>query len=58
MAEPFIAIEKDGERIEVHPDALDNHLALGWRVVESVPVSVETLAKNDDKPAGKAGHKK
>ena len=31
--ETFIPVEKDGAVIHVHPLALQNHLALGWKVV-------------------------
>lgn len=30
----FVKVTKDGEIIEVHPDALADHMRLGWVVVE------------------------
>jgi hypothetical protein len=40
----LVVVEKDGEHISVHPLSLDNHLALGWTIVQSTPksVSIET----------------
>ena len=29
-----VTVEKDDKRIEIHPDVLANHLALGWKLVE------------------------
>lgn len=43
----FIKVEKDGEVIEVHPDALADHKRLGW--VE-VAVAVEAPEEKPDKP--------
>jgi hypothetical protein len=61
----FIKITKNGEVIEVHPDALANHKELGWVVVEDVPaesvdaVAVETVVAEKPvvKPAEKKGRK-
>lgn len=55
----FIKVAKDDQVIEVHPDALKDHMRLGWTVVvEAVePVSVETPAeakKEAKKSSGKA----
>jgi hypothetical protein len=40
----FIRVSKNGEIIEVHPDALKDHERLGWTVVieEKESVSAET----------------
>lgn len=34
MANDFIKMTKDGETIDVHPLAVENHKQLGWVVVE------------------------
>jgi len=48
----FIKIEKDGEIIEVHPDALADHKSVGWvEVVEVDPVVPEKKAEPKSKPA-------
>ena len=51
----FIKIEKDGETIEVHPDALAEHIGrLGWKLVPTdapAPVAVEIAAPEKPAPA-------
>jgi len=61
----LILIEKNGERIEVHPLSLQNHLLLGWTIVvigppttmiASIavpPVAVETLPHPQPLPKSK-----
>ena len=51
----LIAIGKDGDYLEVHPTALQNHLELGWRVCERREV-VEPAA--DEATPAKAKGKK
>lgn len=41
----FIKVKKDGQVIEVHPDALENHKQLGWVVVDE-PVAEEKPVEN------------
>lgn len=51
MADPIlIEVEKDGEVLRVHPTALEQHLALGWQVVDK-PRNVEKAAKVKTEPA-------
>ena len=49
MPDEFILLEKDGEKISVHPLSLQGHLALGWRVVtlevKAAPPPVEDTTK-------------
>jgi hypothetical protein len=44
MPETFVLMEKDGERIEVHPLVVSAHEAIGWKQVVAAPVAVETEA--------------
>ena len=37
----FVVMEKNGEQIEVHPMAVENHKSLGWTVVGGDQVNVE-----------------
>jgi hypothetical protein len=53
----LIWIEKNGERIDVHPLSLENHLKLGWVVVPGKPVADENekeafVTKNNDARPG------
>jgi hypothetical protein len=53
----FIKVTKDNQIIEVHPDALEDHKRLGWKIVEEAAesVSVETPAKaKKDSPKASA----
>lgn len=51
MADGFIAVQKGDEIIHVHPDALANHIDLGWVVVRDVVD--EKMAVADDIASGK-----
>lgn len=61
MADEFIKVTKDGETIEVHPLALEDHKRLGWKVVEAEPEvepaesseAVESEEKTGKKPLRK-----
>lgn len=56
MKDEMILVEKNGEQIRVHPDALADHQRLGWKIVEGESVSVETPeAKPEAKPGKKTG---
>jgi hypothetical protein len=48
MADKLILVQKGDTQIRVHPNSLENHLQLGWSVVEP-PVSTET-AEPDKTP--------
>ena len=50
MAGEFVKMTKDGEEIEVFPSLMDEHKALGWKVVEKAP---EKAVANTDATAGK-----
>jgi len=56
MTDELILVEKNGERMRVHPGTLENHQQLGWTVVDeaplpiAVPVAVETPAPPAEKP--------
>ena len=41
MLDELILVEKDGERIRVHPLSLENHLQLGWRGVTEKVVAAK-----------------
>lgn len=51
--EIFIPVEKDGAVIHIHPLALKNHLALGWKVV--VPDEQPKPAEQPAEPIKKRG---
>ena len=54
----FVRVEKNGEVIEVHPDALENHKQLGWKVCADVPVvKADEVEKPAEKPAPKKAGK-
>jgi hypothetical protein len=55
----FIKVEKDGETIEVHPDALKNHLELGWVIVveETAHAGDEPVVETPAKPEKKVARK-
>ena len=60
MSDGLILIEKDGERIRVHPLSLENHLALGWTVVEELVIEAKTEKAEEianSKPSGKRREK-
>lgn len=48
----FIKVKKDGQVIEVHPDALENHKQLGWVVVDE-PAAEEKPVEKPEKKAKK-----
>jgi hypothetical protein len=50
MDDKLILVEKDGERIEIHPLALENCKQLGWKVVEEKP-QVSNVGKPPEAPA-------
>ena len=60
MSDELILIEKDGERIRVHPGTLENHKQLGWTVVEEAAepaaVAAAPAAASKGKPKGKPGN--
>jgi len=47
MANQFVKMEKDGVVIEVHPDALKNHLELGWKEVVEEPKKPAKVEKEE-----------
>jgi hypothetical protein len=55
----LIKVTKDGEVIEVHPDALKNHQELGWVVVEEKPLPTSPKGEELDvvKPVEKKAKK-
>ena len=49
----FIKVTKDGETIEIHPLALDDHKRLGWKVVgESVTDAEAVTAEESENKDG------
>lgn len=47
--QPFVAMEKDAEIIDVHPSNVEQHQRLGWRLVPparaaAAPVAAEGVA--------------
>ena len=52
MSDALILVEKDGEQIAVHPDALADHQRLGWKIVSAETPQVE---KPIEKPVKKTG---
>ena len=46
----FIKVEKDGEVIAVHPDALKDHQQLGWKILVELSLD-EAEAKIEELPA-------
>lgn len=49
----FIKVKKDGQVIEVHPDALENHKQLGWVIVVDEPAAEEKPVEKPEKKAKK-----
>jgi hypothetical protein len=49
----LIKMEKDGEVIEVHPLAMEDHKSLGWKVVGEADADAAPAAASDEKPAAK-----
>jgi hypothetical protein len=49
MSDQLIAVTKDGATIKVHPGTLENHIQLGWKVVD------EKAKKDAEKDAEKHG---
>ncbi len=37
----LVWMEKDGERLEVHPTTVQSHRSVGWKVVENLPEPTE-----------------
>ena len=55
MPEKFVLMEKDGERLEVHPATVKAHEAVGWKVVEAKPEpKPEKAAVAEESPADEA----
>ena len=48
MANEFVWMEKDGERIEVHPLMVAEHERLKWRKVGGQARSAESLAAKEE----------
>lgn len=46
----LIAVEKGGECLPVHPDALAEHLNLGWMIAEDQTLSSPELDADDGNP--------
>ena len=40
----LVKIEKNGQTMEVHPDAVADHLRLGWKRFEEKPATQEDMA--------------
>lgn len=55
----FIKVTKDDVTIEVHPDALKNHLEIGWKIVEpdTIPDLPQKAEAVVDKPVKKKADK-
>ena len=53
----FIKVTKDGQEIEIHPDALADHKRLGWVVVEDALKAEEVLPVQVEKPVEKKARK-
>jgi len=61
MPEKFVKLTKDGETIEVHPSVVENHKALGWKVVYAKAETEEDTDTESKKKAAaeaKAAEKK
>lgn len=43
----LISVEKDGVTIEVHPSALEEHVMLGWQVVEQAKPATKPIPGAD-----------
>lgn len=50
----FIKVTKNGEAIEVHPDALEDHKRLGWVEVVDAESQPEAEKPAEEAPAPKA----
>jgi hypothetical protein len=56
MADELILVEKDGEQIRIHPDALADHQRLGWVVAIVVWTKLEVAEQIAS--GGKPGKRK
>lgn len=45
----LITVEKNGERMEIHPETLDEHVALGWAAVADEAEQDEEAPKKTSK---------